>query len=208
MRLLPFLLILILSGCSSTTLVSSHKTEGIPPKQYGVILVVGMSENPQTRVAFEEIFSDEMRKRGLKAISSYTIKSLKGKPSRADFVEAMKKEGADGLLSSHLLDIKVKRDKKAGFVMTDRGIYDDFYDYYDGYWGGIGTYATYESKPVDEILSSVTTIETTLFDAGTGRIIWSGRSNEKNADQLIESTKELSNLVLDALKNEGLLTTK
>lgn len=208
-RLLLLSIILLVSGCASTTLVSSKKTEGAPVRKYRSLLVVGMSESPQTRQVFEEIFADELRKRGLKATAGYTIESLKSKPSRAAFADAMQKTGAEGLLSSRILDVKVKRDVKAGFVMTDRGVFiDDFYDYYGDYREGVGTYASFESKPVDEIISRVTTIETTLFDAATGRKIWTGRSNEADADHLIASTRELATLVLDALATEGLLAAQ
>lgn len=197
------------SGCASTTLVSSQKTEGVNAKQYTSLLIVGMSEEAQTRQVFEEIFSDALRQRGIKAVSSYTFASLRDKPSRADFVEALKKIGADGLLSSQLLDVKVKKDTKTGYVMTDRGVsMDNFYDYYGNYWNEVRSYATFDSKPVDVILSRLTTTKIALFDASNGKITWSGTSNETRADKLIASTKTLAHLVLDALTKENLLYTK
>jgi hypothetical protein len=202
---------LVLSGCASTTLVSSLKTAGVPAKKYASLLVVGLSETPATRQVFEEIFGDELRKRGISSISSYTIAELQGKtsPTRAAFAAALKTSGADGLLTTRFVKVKSRRDTKTGFVMTDRGTYfDDFYDYYGNDWVGIDHYATFDSDPVNEVISSVTTLETALFDAGTGKLIWKGVSNESNADKLMQSTKELASLVLDALSSEGLLKSK
>ena len=200
-----------MSGCASTTLVSSQRTAGTPSKQYRTLLVVGMSETPATRQVFEEIFSDELRKRGISSVSSYTSPELRGtiSPTRSAFAAALKTAGADGLLTTRFVQVKNRRDTKAGFVMTDRGTdFEDFYDYYGNDWVGIDHYATFDSKPINEILSSVTTLETALFDAGTGKVIWKGTSNETQADNLIQSTKELAGLVLDALTNEGLLAGK
>lgn len=214
MNILPtgivgLLLVLFLSGCSSTSLVSSQKTTGAVVKPYSTLLIVGLSETRATRQIFEEIFADELDKRGIKAISSYTIAHLQGKPTRAAFSEALKTTGADGLLTTRFVSVKNRKESKAGFVMTSRGTdIVDYYDYYGDYWEGIENYATFDSKPVDEVLSSITTLETSLFDAGTGGVIWSGRSEERHAEQLIQSTRELAGLVLDALATAGLLTSK
>ena len=133
--MIGLLLVLVLSGCATTTLVSSEKTAGIPTRQYRTLLVVGMSETPATRQVFEEIVADELRKRGIKAISSYTIAGLRGKSSRSAFSEALKTTGADGLLNTRFVRVTHKKDTKAGFVMTGRGTdVVDYYDYYGGYW--------------------------------------------------------------------------
>lgn len=208
-RLTGLLLFLALSGCASTTLVSSQKATGAPARQYGALLVVGMADTPATRQVFEEIFADELRKRGVSAVSSYTIAGLKGKASRAAFAEAVRTTGADGMLTTRFVAVKNRRVTKTGFVMTDRGVdVADYYDYYGNYWEGVENYATFESRQVDEVLASVTILETSLFDAATGSAVWSGRSNERHADKLIQSTEELAALVLDALTREDLLTFK
>jgi hypothetical protein len=206
--MIGLLLILALSGCASTKLVSSEKTAEIPTRQHRTLLVVGLSETPETRQVFEQIFSDELKKRHINAVSSYTIEGLRGKttPTREAFVEALKTAGADGLLSTRFVHVKNKKDTKSGFVMTGRGT--DIGDYCGGYWGGVEHYATFESKSVNEIVSSVTTLESVLFDAGTGKVLWKGVSNETRADKLIQSTRELAGLVLNALSKEGLLTGK
>jgi len=206
-RLAGLLLMLAVSGCASTTLVSSQKTAGAPAKTYRSLLIVGMSETPATRQVFEEVFADELGNRGIKAVSSYSIAGLRNKSTRAAFAEALKTTGSDGMLTTRLVSVKNRRDTKTGFVMTDRGTdIVDYYDYYGDYWEGIENYASFDSKQVDEVLSTVTTLETSLFDAGTGGIIWKGSSNEMHAERLISSTKDLADLVLDALTNAGLLT--
>lgn len=205
-RLAGLLLLLAASGCASTTLVSSQKTAGVPARQYGSLLIVGLSETPATRQIFEEIFADELGKRGIKSVSSYTIAGLRDKSTRAAFAEALKATGSDGMLTTRFVSVKNRRDSKTGFVMTDRGTdIVDYYDYYGDYWDGIENYATFDAKRVDEVLSTVTTLETSLFDAGTGGIIWKGISSEMHAERLIPSTKDLADLVLDALAQAGLL---
>jgi len=206
-RLAGLLLMLAVSGCASTTLVSSQITAGAPTRTYSSLLVVGISETPSTRQVFEEVFADELGKRGIKAVSSYTISGLRNRSTRAAFAEALKTTGSDGMLTTRLVSVKNRRDTKTGFVMTVRGTdIVDYYDYYGDYWEGIENYASFDSRQVDEILSTVTTLETSLFDAGTGGLVWKGTTNELHAERLISSTKDLADLVLDALSNAGLLT--
>ena len=208
-KLAGLLLIMALSGCASTTLVSSQKTDGMAAKQYRSLLVVGLSETPATRQVFEEIFADELRKRGVKAITSYTVPGLQGKSSRAAIAEALKTTGADGLLNTRIVDVRTKKDSKSAFVLTGRGVaFFDYYDYYDNYWEELGSYANFDAKPVNEIISSVTTLETALFDAKTGTVIWKGISDEMHAERLISSTRDLAAIVMDALTKEGLIKAK
>ncbi len=198
----------LLSGCASTSLISSERTSDIPPKSYRKLLVVGLSETPATRQLFEEIFIDGLKKRGADAIPGSSIIGLRGKekPSREAFAEALKKTSVDGLLVTKIVQIKRKKEEKSGFVMTGRGTeFVDYYDYYGNYWDGIEDYATFDSRPVSETISSVTTLETTLFESLTGKVVWKGRINETHPERLISSTEELTSLILDALSREGLI---
>ncbi len=180
----------------------------MPAKSYQTLLVVGLSETPATRQLFEEIFVDELKKRGTNAITGSSITGLRGKdkPSREAFAEALKQRAADGLLITRIVNIKRKKEEKSGFVMTDRSTeFVDYYDYYGNYWEGIESYATFDSRPVSETISSLTTLETNLFESATGKVVWQGRTNEIHPELLISSTKELATLILDALSKEGLI---
>lgn len=203
------LLALFLSGCASTTLVSSQTTPGITPRPYNTLLVVGLSEAAETRQTFEEIFATGLRNRGVQAIPSYTVPGLKDRASREALAEAVRLHHANAVLMTRFLSVKNKRDTKTGFVMTDRGVdFVDYYDYYGNYWEGLGSYASFDAKPVDEIISSVTSLEITLFDAATGAKVWSGRSEESHAERLISSTQELTDLVIKALVQQGFISSK
>ena len=209
--LLTIAFIILLSGCSSTKLVSSVKTPGIGVKDYSTILVVGMLEKPGNRQVFEEIVADELRRRGINAISSYTIKTLRDKPDRKAFRDAMAATGAQALLASRITDVKNKKDVDAGYVMTDRGKTFD-YDYYDYYYynytPAIVSYATFDAKPVNIIISSKTIIETSLFDSKSGKPVWRGSTSETAADDVIDSTKSLAENVADALVELKLLKSR
>lgn len=209
LTLSTLLLALCLSGCASTTLVSSQTTPGTKPRPYSTLLVVGLSEAAETRQTFEEIFANGLRNHGVQAIPSYTVPALKERASREALAEAVRLNRANAVLMTRFLSVKNRRDTKAGFVMTDRGVdVVDYYDYYGNYWEGIGNYASFDAQPVDEIISSVTSLEISLFDAATGAKVWSGRSEESHAERLISSTQELADLVIKALAHQGFISSK
>jgi hypothetical protein len=194
---LMFLTLSALSGCASISLLHSAKDPAVSAKQYKKLLVVGIAERPQMRQIFEEVFAGEVRKGGADGITSYSITGVNDKLSRAAVVEAVKKSGADGVITTRLVGSSKKSDTRTGFVMTDRGV--------DSYWGGSVSYAEFVHQPVEVITSTEVSIETNLFDTGTGKMVWSGASSAVNPEGIITITGNLADLVIKAMKKEGLL---
>jgi hypothetical protein len=209
---LMFLTIFTLSGCASVSLQDSWKDPNVTAKPYQKILIVGIADKTQMRQIFEEVFESEITKKGTVGIASYTITGVKDKPSRAALEEAVKKSGADAVITARMVSLKKKKDVRTGFVMTDRGytntnfsgaeVYPtDLYSFY----GGTVAYATFDHKPVEVTTSTRATIETNLFDTGTGRLVWSGTSSAVDPEGVITFSKDLANTVIKAMSKDGLL---
>ena len=115
------LVMTVVTGCSSLSLVNSWKDPAATTRQYRKLLVVGISENVQRRQTFEEVFASEVGKKGAVGIASYTITGVNAKPSRALLEEALRKSGADGVITTRLAGMKENRQGRTGFVVTDRG---------------------------------------------------------------------------------------
>jgi hypothetical protein len=212
LALRALMLIAILTGCASISLVNSWKDAEAPAKQYRKILVVGVANNNQMRQVFEEVFSDELRKMQLTAISSYTITGVEAKQSRESLEEAVRKTGADGVLITRLVNLKRNTTTQTGFVMTDRGFsHPDFHDpvfmptdMY-GYYGATVSYASFEHRPVEVTTSTVATLQSTLFDAGTGRMVWSGTTSAVDPAGVVTISSKLSGVVIKDLASQGLI---
>jgi hypothetical protein len=185
------------TGCASISLNSTWKDPGVSTKQYRKLLVVGVAEKPQMRQVFEEVFAAEVSKKGAIGIASYTLTGVKDKPSRASLEEAVKNSGADGVITARMVGMKESKDVRSGFIMTERG-YTDFY-------GAPVTFATFVSQPVEVTMSTKATIETNLFDSGTGRMVWSGTSSAVNPEGIITTSRELADSVIKAMTRDGLL---
>src|SRR5512146_3264275 len=111
-----FLAIVMLTGCASVSLVDSWKDAGVPAKRYQKLLVVGVAEKMQMRQVFEEVFSAEIRKKGVATIRSYLVTGADKKPSRASLEEAVRRSGADGVITTRLVSLKKDTQVRTGYI--------------------------------------------------------------------------------------------
>jgi len=195
--ILLLLLLNLLPGCASVSLVNTLRDRGVPAKQYKKLLVVGIASKLQMRQVFEEIFSAEVMKKGIAAIPSYTITGVTEQLSRASLEDAVKKTGADGVITTRVVGTKKDTEVHAGFIMTDRGV--------TNVYGVPITFASFVGQPVEVTLSTEAAIETNLFDSATGRLVWSGTSSVVNPEGIVTITGELADKVMKAMSRDGLL---
>lgn len=211
----PLLLAVVtLPGCAAISLVNTWKDSKAPAKQYRTLLVVGVAQKREVRQLFEDIFAAEIRKNGMKAIASYSITGADGMPSRDAIEEAVTKSGADGVITTRLVGVKKDQRAATEYVITERGYTNTSYmepdllptDLY-GFYGANVQYATFKSQQFSVTTSTVTTIETNLFDTGTGRMVWSGtmKGGELKPGDVIEVSEELAALVIKAMARDGFI---
>jgi hypothetical protein len=194
---LAFLIMSTVAGCSSISLSSSWKDPGTAPKQYRKLLVVGLANKPQMRQIFEEVYAAEVNRKGAVGIASYTLTGVENKLTRDVIVEAVKKSGADGVITTRISSMKENKEVRTGFVLTDRGFTDVY--------GIPVSYAEFVHQPVEVTRSTKAVIETSLFDTGTGRLAWSATSNAVDPEGIITVSRELADSVIKALTRDGLL---
>jgi hypothetical protein len=207
-------LTLTLTGCSSITMVASWRDKSAPARSYGKLLVVGITENGQMRQLFEEVMAAELRKKGVIATPSYLITGMKEKQSRESLEKAVKKTGADAVITTRVTGRKRSTDTHVGYVMTDRGFANPYLNnYYDvmpndlyGFYGAsVVAYATFDMKSVEVTTSTTSTLETNLFDTATGKLIWSGTTTMVDPEGLITASKKFAGVTITALSKEGMI---
>jgi len=194
--LLFSLLGMILTGCASISLQHSAKDATLPAKKYQKLLIVGITEKSERRQVFEEVLAAELQKRGVIAIPSYTITGVTEKLTWAAGEEAVRKTGADGAITTRMIALKKDTSVNTGYVMTEHG-------FADGY-GVHVTYATFIHQPVEVLLSTKMAIETNLFDAATGRLVWTGTSSAVDPEGIITFSRGLAEVVFNTMAKDGL----
>jgi len=198
LQMLVFLLLVMtLTGCASISLQHSAKDATLPAKKYQKLLIVGITEKSERRQVFEEVFAGELQKRGVTAVPSYTITGVTEKLTWAAGEEAVKKTGADGAITTRMVALKKDTSVNTGYVMTSHG-------FADGY-GVHVTYATFMHQPVEILLSTKMAIETNLFDAATGRLVWTGTSSAVDPEGVISFSRGLAEVVFKAMAKDGLI---
>jgi hypothetical protein len=196
--LLVLSLAFILPGCASVSVQKHWKDPAVAAKKYKKLLVVGIADRAQMRQVFEEVFAGEVGKKGVAGIASYTLTGVEPvRPSRESIEEAVKKTGADGVITTRLVDIKRTKSEQSGFIMTYRGLTNA---------AGIPVnYASFVSQPVEITQSTEAAIETSLFDSGTGLLVWSLTSGAVNPEGIITVTRDISAIVIEAMARDGLI---
>jgi hypothetical protein len=167
------------------------------------ILIIGMSENPQIRVDFEDDLSSAIVKDGLEAVPGYSIlfRTHSAELDRDYLQSQIRDFKIDAVLVSRL----VKVDKKTTYVPGHN--YTVPYPYYRSFYGYYGT--VYHQVYSPDYLREDTTVRVeTNFYAATpqdGLLVWTGTSdsfNPKSAQKVIDG---LVKLIVKELKTQNIL---
>ncbi len=196
-RLLATMLIgglaLIISACASTTLDMTWRDPTYEGRPFANVLVVGSTGNPDNRRIFEDVLVSELKGRGVQAVASYTLIPGEGDLKRDKIVEAVKASGADSVLSTRVVGVETRA---AQVPVQSPGAGDvDLYRYY----------SPMEPQTTVRQDYQVANLESNLFDARTGKMVWWGRSQTFPTTNIGRISRELGQNVIKALKSAKLL---
>ena len=186
-------LALILSACASTILDMTWRDPTYAGRPFTKVLVVGSTDNPDNRRIFEDIVVGELKSRGVEAVASYALIANESDVKRDKVVEAVKTSGADSVLSTRLVGIETKTAVVPG---QSPGAGDvDLYRYY----------SPLEPQTTIRQDYQIANLESNLFDAKTGKMVWWGRSQTFPTTNIGRISRELGQNVIKALKSAKLL---
>lgn len=186
-------LALIVSGCAATTLDMTWRDPTYEGRPFAKVLVVGSTDNADNRRIFEDILVGELKARGVEAVASYTLIPGEADVKRDKVVEAVKRSGTDSVLTTRLVGIETK---SAQVPVQSPGPGDmDLYRYY----------APMETPTTMQQHYRVANLESNLFDARTGKMVWWGRSQAFPTTNIGRISRELGRNVIRALKSDKLL---
>lgn len=186
-------LALIVSACASTTLDMTWRDPTYEGRPFAKVLVIGSTDNADNRRIFEDILAGELTSRGIGAVASYTLIPNEADVKRDKVVEAVKTYGADCVLSTRLVGVET-RAAQVPLQSANAGAMD-MYRYY----------SPMEPQTTIQQDYRVANLETNLFDAGTGKMVWWGRSQTFPTTDMRRIGRELGQNVIKALKSAKLL---
>lgn len=195
------LLVVMSTACSTTKMRDVWQDEKFAKKDLKNILVVGFSANATNRMVFEREFVYQLEKQGVEAKASYKVLG-KHTAVKEELVEYLKTEHYDYVMVTYVGSTEVDQTYIKPTVtnyVTGAGYpyggYGHGYGYsnFGGYWGA-GSVTTIQTPGYfDETTETI--LVTSIYDAATGDILWTGRSATFEAQVISAATVDIAKVV-------------
>jgi hypothetical protein len=191
----------LMSSCGTSKLVATWHDEAFAGRQIVQdVLIIAVTKDETIRRLYEDEFVEVLSKNGVRAVASYTLSRPDIKPTEEDVDAAVKEAGAQAVLITRYLGT----DTKEHYRPPQRTMI-----YADPYYRGIHGYypMAYQEVYSPGYTVKVTTIslESNLYDTGTGNLVWSTRSESINPAMTKKYVTELVKLFAGDLKKANLM---
>jgi hypothetical protein len=185
---------LLLAACASTpSLTASWRDPTLAGPLPGKLIVVGVTQSDTARRVFEDGFAQALRTVGRDTLASHTVAGESGQISDERMKQAVIASGAAGVFTARVAHVDQKVDVVPGMAPAYAG--RGFYGWYGSAWA--------MSQP--EVMQyQEATIETTLWDVKTDRVVWTGttRTTETNPAKVTEG---LAKVLIDKMRADGVI---
>jgi hypothetical protein len=185
--------LLVVSACASTTLDTTWRDPTHARGPFSKVLVIGATDDADNRRIFEDIVVGELKSHGVAAVASYTLIPDEGDVKRDKVLAVVKTAGVDSVLSTRVVGIETKT---AQVPVPSPGI---------GAMDMYGYYSLMDPQTTVRQDYRIANLETNLFDASTGKMIWWGRSQTFPTTDVRRVSHELGERVVRALRSAKLL---
>jgi len=198
-----------LSSCATTSLLTSWVDPEAGGKKLGNVLIVGVARSVSVRQQFEDSFAKVLRSRKIGALTSYVQL-----PDPAAISEAAVKPIALKEKVTHVLIVRlVDRKTVTSYVPPSPSpIYyygGPFPGRYPGYYGSWPGYYHYgysaAMRPGYAFDTEYVNLETNVYDAATGKIVWSGLTQTELGSKLQERIEEFIEVISGAMIRDKLI---
>jgi hypothetical protein len=195
MKRLIFLVLIsgFLASCSTSTFITGTWKSPVPPaKNYHSIMVAALTSSTIDKSTIEANVASALAAndvKALKAIDEFPPNINGTDTSRRMILSRAREKGADAVLTIVLL-----RNATESHYVPD-------YGWGWGWWGWGYPYGYYERD-------RIYVVENNLYDAQTGRLIWTARTKTYNPGSIYYFSKDLGNVITNKLQDEGLINKK
>jgi len=181
-----------LFGCVSTTLQTDWRDPGFSGS-FKKVVVICMVKEMVVRNTLEDDLAAQFTRRGIVAVPSYTLFTSLRDVDRDMVKRKVREIDADGVLLVRLVG------KES--IPLNTSNYSAAYNYYDQ-WGAFSqqAYGGSQAASVD-----MYRVETSLYEAGQGKIVWQALSDTYEDGPWMETLKFFADLMGKKLIQHGLI---
>lgn len=169
---------LLMAACASTQVTVIWTEPGSSPSPFHQVLVMGVANSPTVQRAYEDNFTTALQRAGVAARASHDLGMdvRGGRPP--DVARAIERSRADGVIVTHLAPEVAEGATPGARLSTIPDAARQVAPYYQRLSGEVaapGYYAGLQRLR----------LETNLYAAKGGRLVWSGRSPplDRNSEQ-------------------------
>lgn len=206
--------ITLLSGCSTTTLVTDYvRHNDAQPSDH--VFVLAISSREPIRVAIEEGLKNQFEKMDVKATASHTVlfELPESKAERIALIKDMvAKSGASSVLLVSLINVTTKEDYVPARMEAVPVYYSPVATPY-GY-GGLAGYGSFYHETVQYVYQpgyydtyKDYRVLSQWFGTGSEKPAWEGESSTVDPSSLDNAINGYAKVVTSALKEHGLLVS-
>lgn len=203
------LALLATAGCSGSTKFAATWTNPEYAENQSVddVMVVAVAQSEANRRMFEQELASRLEAQGVKAWPSTRFHPEIAQLPEDKAREVIEENGIEAVIVTRLVDV----DRKDVYVppTTYVSSYPAYGSPYYGSWYGYYSYGYTVTHDPGYTYEKVTvTLETNLYDAGNGEIIWSGRSNTFDPSSVQDVIGPTTQLIVEELVARKLLQPK
>jgi hypothetical protein len=188
-----------LGSCATTKLTGSWSDPSYTGGPFKKIMVVGVARREAMRKIFESTFAARLREHGTLGVPSGSFApgaELLDKESLASKVTEL---GCDGVLVTRLLDRSMQTTyyPPTGYAVP-RAYHGGYYHYYRQAY-------TVVYSPGYVVQSTTVSLETNLYDAASGALVWSGLTDTIVSEDPMSQVEEFVGILVAKLAEAHLI---
>jgi hypothetical protein len=176
-------------ACTSTRLNSVYVAPGYAGGAFERLMIVGLAESEGGRVQYENAFADKLAALGLIGIGSANVFPSREELTREKVGAWVREQGIRGVLVTRVQH--VKREQRYVPPTTTWDLYS-----YHGYWASSPGYVIEETTLI---------LETSLFDAADGKLVYTAVSESFQPSSREQVVREVVAALMKDLQERGLL---
>jgi len=179
------------AGCSSTRLNSAWSDPNFTGEPFRKLMIIGLGATEGGRAEFENTVADAFLTHGVIGVSSTGYFVSAADMTREAVRSWVQRDGYQGVLVARLVDVRREQ-----YAVPPT--YTDLW----GYWGYYGTVVTSPGYVEDR---TTLLINTDLFDASTGKVVYTAESKSSNPKSRAVVIRELTALLMKDLTKRSLV---